>query len=428
MGQSFNPFGGSPNGRGSAIVPVMHWQKTLALMTMAASLHAAESWKFDFGSDAPAEGFTAVRATDRFTEEKGYGFDLKGEPVDGAKSVTGEGGFYFSVAAEPGNYLVKVKVGDPSAASDTTIKAESRRLMIWNDKHAAAEPAVRSFVVNVRNASIGKDEHVHLKDREKPCLHWDHKLTLEFNGPHPAIDALEITPAPDATTVFLLGDSTVTDQPNEPWNSWGQMLPVFFDGTVAVSNHAESGESVRSSLGANRFRQVYHSMKKGDYVFIQFGHNDMKDKRPDALDTYRKNLGEAVKTIRWHGGHPVLVTSMERKAGVKADTLGEYPDTVREVAEITGATLIDLHQTSRALYKALGGDLGAAFQDGTHHNPYGSYLLAGCVAEGIRAELPELAKHFREGMARVDPSAPMKPEEFVYAPSPVKDMTKPDGD
>lgn len=406
----------------------MHWQKTLALMTMAASLHAAESWKFDFGSDAPAEGFTAVRAMDRFTEGKGYGFDLEGQPVDKARIVTGQGGFYFSVAAEPGNYLVKVKVGDPAEPSDTTIKAESRRLMIWNDKHPAGESEVRSFVVNVRNPSIGENDHVHLKQREKPYLHWDHKLTLEFNGPHPAIDWLEITPAPDATTVFLLGDSTVTDQPNEPWSSWGQSLTVFFDDTVAVANHAESGESVSSSLGAGRFRQVYHFMRPGDYVFFQFGHNDMKDKRPDALETYRKDLTEAVKTVREKGGHPVLVTSMERKAGVKSDTLGKYPDTVREVAEETGATLIDLHQTSRTLYRSMGGHLGAGFQDGTHHNSFGSYLLAGCVAEGIREKLPELAKHFREGVARVDPSAPMMPEQFVYPPSPMTDLLKPDGD
>ena len=125
----------------------------------------------------------------------------------------------------------------------------------------------------------------------------------------------------DVPTVYILGDSTVCDQPAEPWNSWGQMLPRFFKPEVAIANYAESGETIASSLGAKRFDKVFSLMKKGDYLLIQFGTNDMKDKKPDARETYQANLKKIVERTRALGGTPVLITSMERKNGVNQDTL-----------------------------------------------------------------------------------------------------------
>nr|WP_246418167.1 rhamnogalacturonan acetylesterase [Haloferula luteola] len=398
------------------------------LISLASLSGAMDTWQLDFGTAEPTDGFLLVTASERYHSARGYGYDLVGSPHDQGTVVTGTGGFYFSILAPPGNYLVSVQLGAPHFASDTTIKAESRRLMLDAIKVPAGESKTRSFVVNVRTPEIEPGDQVRLKDREKPYLHWDSKLTLEFNGQAPAIDSLEIRKAPEAQTIFLLGDSTVTDQPYEPWNSWGQMLPVFFDESVAVANHAESGETIRSSLAAGRFRQVEHFLKPGDYVFLQFGHNDMKDRSPDALDRYTTQLTQAVTRFRAHGAHPVLVTSMERKSGVKADTLGRYPDAVRQVSETTGAPLIDLHAMSRTLYQALGSQLEAAFQDGTHHNDYGSYLLAGCMAHGIQNELPELAQHFRHGIEPIDPAHPLLPADFHYPPSPLTDLAKPDGD
>src|SRR6185436_20223148 len=95
---------------------------------------------------------------------------------------------------------------------------------------------------------------------------WDRKLTLEFNGTRPCVCAVEIESAPEIPTVFVLGDSTVCDQPLEPWNSWGQMLPRFFGPDVAIANHAQSGESLKSSLGAHRLDKVLSAMKSGDYL------------------------------------------------------------------------------------------------------------------------------------------------------------------
>lgn len=394
----------------------------------------AAPMKFDFGSPKTSGDFIAVTAADVFTPEKGHGFDLGftpkaedrgGNPVKG-DFVTGEGGFYFSVALPPGNYDVTVLLGDPAGKSDTTVKAESRRLMLENVVTAEREQVTRKFTVNIRQPEY-PGGRVGLKDREKAYLHWDNKLTLEFNGPRPCVGAVEIAPASDATTIYLLGDSTVTDQPFEPWNSWGQMFTRFFKAGLAVANHAESGESLGSSLSARRVAKVMAELKKGDYVFIQFGHNDMKSKKPEALATYEESLGKLVREIQGKGATAVLVTSMERKGGVVNDTLAGYPDAVKRVAEKEKAPLIDLHAMSRQLYVGLGKDLNAAFQDGTHHNNFGSYEIAKCVVEGLRKLKLPLAAMLADDVKPFDPSKPDAVADFKYAVSPVMDLTKPDG-
>ena len=260
--------------------------------------------KFDFGSDRVAPGTIGVTPSTVFTPESGYGFDLGftpksedrgGDPLRG-DFVTGDGGFYFSVELPEGNYDVSVLLGDPKGTSDTTIKSESRRLMVENLATTQGQQVTRKFTVNIRQPDIKGGSRVGLKEREKNYLHWDSKLTLEFNGPVRASPGWKSHRRPMPTTVFLLGDSTVTDQPFEPWNSWGQMLPRFFKPGVAVANYAESGESLGSSLSARRVAKVESEMKKGDYVFVQFGHNDMKSKKEDALQRYEADLtalGEA---------------------------------------------------------------------------------------------------------------------------------------
>ena len=79
-----------------------------------------------------------------------------------------------------------------------------------------------------------------------------------------------------STTLFLCGNSTVVDQDNEPWASWGQMIPRFFGDRVSVANYAESGESSNTFISARRFEKILTQMKRGDYIIIEFGHNDQK--------------------------------------------------------------------------------------------------------------------------------------------------------
>lgn len=204
------------------------------------------------------------------------------------------------------------------------------------------------------------------------------------------------------------------------------MLPRFFQPEIAIANHAESGETIANSLRAQRFEKVFSRMQPGDYLFVQFGHNDQKDKGTNALPTYQTNLKKVVARTRALGGTPVLVTSMERKNGVEQDTLAGYPQTVRDVAKAEGCALIDLNAMSRIFYKALGDDLGKAFQDGTHHNNYGSYELAKCVVEGIQqAKLPLAA--FVVNDFNFDPAKPDDVNKFEMAVSPTASKEKPLG-
>jgi lysophospholipase L1-like esterase len=295
--------------------------------------------------------------------------------------------------------------------------------------HAApGDFQTRTFMVNLRRPQIAGGGEVRLKPRETTSefWDWDDKLTLEFNGENPCVRTIDIEKA-DVPTLFILGDSTVCDQPAEPWNSWGQMLPRFLKPAIAVANHAESGESVASSLGAHRFDKVFSLMKPGDYLFVQFGHNDMKDKKPDALQTYKTDLRKIIADTRAKGGTPVLVTSMERKTGVEHDTLAGYPDAVREVAKSENCALIDLNAMSRIFYKALGADIGNAFQDGTHHNNFGSYELAKCVIEAIKQDKLPLAKFVVDDFGEFDPAKPDDVSRFVMPASPNVSDVKPLG-
>jgi lysophospholipase L1-like esterase len=322
----------------------------------------------------------------------GFGFDLdsKVELTRGGDSCTSDRPFFFSVALPEGNYLVTVVLGDQAMPSDVTIKAESRRLMIERLRQEPSTTSLVSFAVNIRTPRLADGGLVRLKAREKQTLHWDDKLTLEFSGNHPRLRAIRIIPSEVMTTVFLIGDSTVTDQPFEPWNSWGQMLPRFFGPGVAVANHAESGESLKSSDGARRLQKVYESIRPGDYLLVQFGHNDQKDRSPGAgaFTTYADALRRLVEETRKRGGRPVLVTSMHRKtfdsSGKVTNSLGDFPEAVRRVARETSTPLIDLNAMSQTLYEALGpSKINSAFVDGTHHNNYGSYELTRCVVEGL---------------------------------------------
>ena len=168
-------------------------------------------------------------------------------------------------------------------------------------------------------------------------------------------------------------------------------------------------------------------MKPGDYLFVQFGHNDIKDKAPNALEIYKSDLKKVVERTRSLHSTPVLVTSMERKAGVEAPTLKGYPDAVRKVAKEENCALIDLNAMRLAFYHALGTNLDKAFQDGTHHNNYGSYELAKCVVEGIKKDKLQVAKSIVNDFEDFDPAHPDDINQFQMAVSPSSSNEKPLG-
>jgi lysophospholipase L1-like esterase len=403
--------------------------------------------KFSFGPGAPPVGYTKVSADDVYSTERGWGFDLNSKvPAAGggggggadpqhAGFVTSDKSFFFSVKLPEGNYNVTVTLGDSQGESTTTVKAESRRLMLQQVHTAAGKFATRTFTVNIRDLNIAGGGQVRIKAREKNYLHWDDKLTLEFSGSRPCLCALEITKVEDAITVYLAGDSTVTDQPTEPWNSWGQMLPRWFKPGVAIANHAESGESLGSFLGEKRLDKIMGIIKPGDYLFIQMGHNDEKEKGANAgaYKSYTQRLKQFVTAARDHGALPVLITPVQRrrfdKSGKVEDTHGDYPDAVRKVAAEMNVPLIDLTAMSTELYQAWGPDASkAGFQDGTHHNNYGSYEIAKLVVNGIRANHLGIEKYLTDDAETFDPKHPDPVEKFDVPPSPMRDpAAKPDG-
>src|SRR5262249_11756896 len=117
-------------------------------------------------------------------------------------------------------------------------------------------------------------------------LDWDEKLTLEFSGRHPAVRAVEVVPAERPLTVFIVGDSTPTDQMMEPVGAWGQMLPRWFKPPVVVANYAECGETASGFIAEHRWEKVMSEVREGDTVLIDFGIND----RRLPLDLYQASL------------------------------------------------------------------------------------------------------------------------------------------
>lgn len=397
--------------------------------------------KFTFGDRLAEKASVRVSASDRYSTSAGFGFEPGSEVgcSAGTQSCSNSKPFYFSAAVPEGNYRVTVTFGDKSAATSTVVKAELRRLMLAPVETAMGKFVTRSFVVNVRGPDISTGGRVKLKDRETTSEKWawDEKLTLEFNGPHPAVSAIEIT-AVSVPTIFLLGDSTVCDQPTEPYASWGQMLTRFFGDKVAVASHAESGESLKSSFGAKRLEKVLNVAKPGDYLIIQYAHNDEKEKGYGigAMTSFKASLKQFIEAFKAKGGTPIVVTPMHRRtfdaAGKITNSHGDYPEAARQAAREEGAALIDLTVISKDLYETLGREgSGALFKDGdgTHHTNYGAYELARAIVQSMRDQRLALAKYLVSPIPSFDPKKPDSQASVaaVVPPSPIYNETRPLG-
>jgi len=391
---------------------------------------SAQIRRFVFGAAQTSADTVAVPPGRAYAD--GYGY----EPGSNA---------LFSVAAAPGNYRVTVTIGLPKVATETTIKAESRRLMVDAFKVAAGRHATVSFIVNVRDPELAPPplnapggSQVLLKPRETGSFTWDDRLTLEILGEHPGVTAIAIEPAA-VSTVFLLGDSTVTDQPAEPAASWGQMLPAFFTPDIAIANHAESGETMKSFMTELRFAKVLELARPGDWALIQFGHNDQKPNWPQtyaaAETTYRDYLRTWIAEFRQRGVTPVLVSSPERRfwTGTKIrPTLSDYAAAVKAVGAELKVPVLDLNAMSTAFYEALGPDRAPlAFndngKDATHHDNYGAWVLARCVAKGLADAKVPLARHLKPDSLPFDPARPPDPASFRLEPSIAHDARRPEG-
>lgn len=166
--------------------------------------------------------------------------------------------------------------------------------------------------------------------------------------------------------IFLIGDSTMATKAPEvfPETGWGQVLPQYFNDNVVIENHAVNGRSSKSFLDEGRWKVVLDSLKEGDYVFIQFGHNDQKIDSPERYTApykgYTKNLLKYVRETRAKGAIPILFTSIVRRkfddAGKLIDTHGDYPKAMRKMARKTKVPLIDMQKMTAELVQSLGAE------------------------------------------------------------------------
>ncbi|MGI5379108.1 rhamnogalacturonan acetylesterase [Streptomyces sp. CA-251387] len=299
----------------------------------------------------------------------------------------------------PGTYDVKVLLGGETASS-TSISGETRRSLLPETSAPAGDRVARSFTVNVRTP-----------EGEPTGPDATPGLDLRLGGSAPALAGIEVTPARHARQIFLVGDSTVCDQPGDPYSGWGQQLPQYLRKGLSVANYADSGESTVTYLADSRlWATVQPRIRPGDLVLIQLAHND---KTTDEA-TYRANLETLVAGVREKGGEPVLVTPIVRRwfnsdgtlnnnTALLVNGLGvDHPAVIRSVAADRRVPLIDVTAKTKALVESLGVEASKALylynekRDNTHTSVRGATVYAGLVREEL------VARHLvPEGLVRV---------------------------
>ncbi|MFJ1809327.1 MULTISPECIES: rhamnogalacturonan acetylesterase [unclassified Streptomyces] len=296
-------------------------------------------------------------------------------------------GCHFDVP--PGTYDVKVVLGGDTGSS-TSIGGETRRALLPETAAASGERVVRSFTVDVRTP-----------EGEPTGVAGTAGLDLVVGGSAPALADIRVTPARHARQVFLVGDSTVCDQPGDPYTGWGQQLPQYLRKGVSVANYADSGESTVTYLGNPLlWATVRPLIRPGDLVLVQLAHND---KTTDEA-TYRANLETLVAGVREKGGRPVLVTPIVRRwfnadgtlnngTALLVNGLGvDHPAVIRSVAAAQDVPLIDLTAKTKALVESLGVEGSKALylynekRDNTHTSVHGATVYAGLVRDELAAQ------------------------------------------
>lgn len=310
-------------------------------------------------------------------------------------------GASWSAPAAEGNYLVRIAFGGAEGPSSTDVLAGTRRLMLEGVEVPAGGREERAIAVNVRSPALEPPPpnapggtRVLLAAEEESWAGWQPRIALSFEGRSPAVLSVEAEGA-DLPTLYLAGDSTVADQPGPDYASWGQMLPLFLGPGIAVANHARSGETLKSFISSLRLAKVLERMREGDYLLIQFCHNDQKREWPqtyaEAGSTYEAYLRAYIAEARLRGATPILATAPQRRSfgpdGRPLNTHGPYPEAVRALAREEGVALVDLEAESRRLYESLGPELSrrafAVAGDETHHGPYGARELARYAASEL---------------------------------------------
>lgn len=406
--------------------------------------------KFHFGASITKDAGTVIASPVSFDKIRGYGFDFgtSGNVRLQKKGFTAEEPVYFSTNVPEGNYKIDVVLGSNTKSSETSIKAESRRVFRDRIQVRKGEQKTETFIVNVRKPEIKNGRTVSLKNRELDDLNWDDKLTLEFSG-DVAVQKISITPANDVKTIYLAGDSTMTDQDLEPWASWGQMITQYFNENIAISNHAFSGAALSSFKGRKRLEKIKELIKPGDYLVIGFAHNDEKRKGEGIgpWTSYTELLKEFVMAAREKQAHPILITPVQRRwfndDGTLNPTHGEYPAAIRKVAQDMNCPLIDLTKMTTRMYESWGDDdsrkafvqypantfpgQDEELEDNTHFNNFGANEIALAFIHGLRQQNLPLTKYLKKDTPAYNPDKPNYLSSWKVPLSPRFESVKPDG-
>lgn len=240
--------------------------------------------------------------------------------------------------------------------------------------------------------------------------------------------AQDATPPVGPVTLHLIGDSTMANKPIIPANperGWGQMLQLYFKDSVRVENYAQNGRSTKSFIAEGRWDKVIAAMKPGDFVIIQFGHNDEKTNNVKVgtapFGEFTDNLLQFIRESRERKVTPILATPTARRkfdeSGTLTNSHGVYPEAVRKVAAAEKVPLLELTTATEKLLQQLGPEsskrlfdwIPAAefserpkgLEDDTHFNAYGASRVCDLAIVEIEARIPELAAHLnRKSPAR----------------------------
>ncbi|MEV7422648.1 rhamnogalacturonan acetylesterase [Streptomyces sp. NPDC091212] len=287
----------------------------------------------------------------------------------------------------PGTYEVTALLGGAREGS-TGVQAEARRTMLAETATRAGQVVRRGFTVDVRDP-----------EGEPTRPGGAPGLDLRFDGAAPLLAGLRVTAAPRSPQLLLAGDSTVCDQPADPYTGWGQQLPQYFTSGISVANYAASGEGSQSFLDDPvLFSAVESRVRRGDPVLIQLAHND----KQTPADVYRANLTEMAQRIRDRGGRPVFVTPIVRRwfnsdgtldngTALHVNGLGaDLPGEMRALARELDVPLIDLTALTRRLVEEAGPEGSKALylydeqRDNTHTSVRGATAFAALVLGELR--------------------------------------------
>lgn len=290
-----------------------------------------------------------------------------------------------------GNYRVTICIDNTNGISDITnlmVFLSRRRLVDIKDVVKVNEIYTITAITNVCD----------IIPRNQTKAFYDDTIDITITGIHPKLTYINIEEI-DCPTVYIAGDSTVTDQctsypyrPEQSYCGWAQMLGYYIRDGVSISNHSHSGLTTNSFREEKHYDIIKKNIKKGDYVLFQFGHNDQKLPELSANTGYINNLYRYIDEIRSYGAFPIIVTPIGRNTwrgidNTYNDMLSEHATACIKASKEKQVPLIDLHKLSIDFIKENGLEDSKRYffyNDYTHTNDYGAYYMAGIVAKELK--------------------------------------------